>query len=149
MPFELAIGWAVSIGVILVAFWRGSIPEKIVGAGIAGWHLADPIYHWLFTQPQFRHFDAGHFVLDSILFGIVGGVALRANRLWPIFASAAQMIVITGHFSMLLGMDGMQRAYYAMTQLPFYVQLLALLAGTVAHNRRMKRIGRYRDWRST
>ena len=41
----------------------------------------------------------------------------------------------------------MRRAYWAMTQLPQYIQLTALLAGAWAHARRERLIGPYRSWR--
>ncbi len=41
----------------------------------------------------------------------------------------------------------MQRAYWAMTQLPFFIQLLTLIVGTAFHMRRKRILGPYPDWR--
>ena len=46
-------------------------------------------------------------------------------------------------------LSGINRAYWAMTQLPPYIQLFALVCGAAFHNRRLQRIGHYRSWRTT
>jgi len=62
-------------------------------------------------------------------------------------AAAAQLICYSGHIAVFIQPHGMRRAYWAMTQLPPFIQLVALLLGAAAHARRARRWGEYRSWR--
>ncbi|MBO9498597.1 MAG: hypothetical protein J7496_11260 [Novosphingobium sp.] len=130
------------------AIWRGGAPERRGGVIMAIYAVSDPIYHRLFSAPQFRFVDPGHVVMDSLQFIALTALALRANRMWPLWAASSALIAISGHLALLIGPRGLQRAYWAMTQLPLYPELLAVLLGTIAHRLRYRRIGPYRDWRA-
>jgi hypothetical protein len=88
-----------------------------------------------------------HVVLDGCELVAIFRLALRANRMWPLWAAAAQLICVSGHVAVFVSPEGMRRAYWALTQLPQYIQLIALVLGAVAHARRFDRIGPYRSWR--
>ena len=129
------------------AYSRGGPPERFAAVLLAGLVLADTVYHLLFGPSGFDRVDPWHVFLDVTVLGLVVWIALRANRVWPLFVAAAQLLSVTGHIAVLLEPDGMRRAYWAMTQLPQYIQLTALLAGAWAHARRERLIGPYRSWR--
>jgi len=74
-------------------------------------------------------------------------VALRANRGWPLFVSAAQVLIVTGHLAKVWDVAVVRTAYWAVTQVPFLFQLAVLAAGTLAHMARRRHIGRYHSWR--
>jgi hypothetical protein len=131
----------------LIAYLRGGPPEKYAAAIIVGWIAADAVYHLLFGFSQFDTVDPVHVVLDGAELVAILWLALRANRLWPLWAAAAQLICVSGHLAAFIEPGGMRRAYWAMTQLPQYIQLVALLLGAAAHARRERRMGRYRSWR--
>jgi uncharacterized membrane protein len=109
--------------------------------------LIDALYHVLFGPSGFDTVDPVHVVLDGAELAAIMWLALRANRVWPLFAAAAQVLCVTGHIAVFIEADGMRRAYWAMTQLPQYIQLTALLCGAIAHARRERIIGPYRSWR--
>lgn len=136
--FLAGCGWGYS---------RGGPPERIAAAIIVVWVISDVVYHLLFGPSGFNKVDPVHLLLDGGELVAITWLALRANRLWPLFAAAAQLICFSGHVVALIEPGGMQRAYWAMTQLPPYMQLLALVLGAVAHARRLRRIGAYRSWR--
>lgn len=131
----------------LVAYRRGGPPEQLAAAVIIGWILADATYHLLFGPSGFASVDPVHLVLDGGEMVAILWIALRANRMWPLWAAAAQLICVSGHVAALIEPGGMRRAYWAMTQLPQYIQLTALLLGAAAHARRERVIGPYRSWR--
>jgi hypothetical protein len=56
-------------------------------------------------------------------------------------------MTMLGHLAVLIESGGMRRAYWAMTQLPPYVQILAMVCGAAFHARRFRQIGHYRSWR--
>jgi len=145
----LEFGWILMFASVAYASWCGSIPERQGAAIIAAWYLADPSYHAIFGPPQFRFVDPSHVVMDTAETLALGYVALRANRMWPLWAAAAELTALSGHLALAINPVGLQRAYYAVTQLTIYPQLAALLLGTLAHRRRLRRTGPYRDWRTT
>ena len=130
------------------AYSRGGPPERFAAVLLAGLIVVDTAYHLLFGPSGFDRVDPWHLFLDITMLGFLLWLALRANRIWPLFVAAAQLLSVTGHIAVLVQPDGMRRAYWAMTQLPQYIQLTALLAGAWAHARREKLLGPYRSWRT-
>ena len=145
LQMALVISLVLAAG--LVAFWRGGPPERLAAAIIVAWILVDAGYHLLFGPSGFERVDPVHLVLDGAELVAIMALALRANRMWPLWAAAAQLICVSGHVAIFVQPTGMRRAYWAMTQLPQYVQLIALLLGAAAHQRRARRWGEYRSWR--
>jgi hypothetical protein len=130
-----------------IAWSRGGPPERIAAAIIVGWIVLDVLYHLMFGPADFNEVDPVHLVLDGAELVAIVSLALRANRVWPLWAAAAQLICVAGHVAALVEPRGMTLAYWAMTQLPPFIQLIALVSGAVAHTRRTHRIGPYPSWR--
>ena len=131
------------------ALWRGGAPERIAAKVVIVWILTDVGYHLLFGPSGFEVVDPAHLLIDGAELVAIMWLALRANRIWPIWAAAAQVMTFSGHLVVMIGESGINRAYWAMTQLPPYIQLLALVCGAAFHNRRFRRIGHYRSWRTS
>lgn len=148
MPAEVGTTLALFLVAGLLAFLRGGPPEKAAAAIIVAWILADVVYHLLFGPSGFDAVDPVHVVLDGAQLIAIAGLALRANRMWPLWAAAAQLICVSGHLAAYIEPGGMRRAYWAMTQIPPFIQLVALMLGAAAHQIRSKRIGQYRSWRA-
>jgi hypothetical protein len=132
----------------LFAFREGGKPEKAVAsiyviAFIFG--ILNRIFRggaaFLELEPMFLGIEFG--VLVGLTF-----VAIRANRWWPLCASALQLIVITTHTAKAIGIQGLPGVYWGMTTIPTYLQFGVLLLGIAAHFRRVRRIGLYPDWRT-
>ena len=132
---------------VLVAYRQGGPPERLAATIIVAWMISDVSYHLLFGPSGFDTVDPVHLVLDGAELVAIVWLALRANRMWPLWAAAAQLICVSGHLAVTLEPDGVRRAYWAMTQLPPFIQLIALVFGAVFHTRRLQRIGPYRSWR--
>jgi hypothetical protein len=147
MPLEVTFALTLFLGAGLLAFWHGGQPERIAAGIIIGWILTDVAYHLLFGPSGFETVDPVHLVIDGAELIAIVWLALRANRMWPLWAAAAQLICVSGHVAAFVEVGGMTRAYWALTQLPPFIQLVALVLGAVAHTRRFERIGPYRSWR--
>ncbi len=126
---------------------KGDEPERLVAIIIVAMFGFDIANHLFFGDPTWFEVNPGHFVIDVWALLTMTWVALKANRGWPLWVSATQLIVVMAHFAKLLEIDEARRSYWIMTQLPQWVQILGLLAGTWAHVQRQQRIGRYAAWR--
>ena len=147
MAPEVFIAIAFIVGGVLVAYHRGGQPERMAATIIVAWVVSDISYSLIFGPSSFDTVDPGRVILDGGELVAITWVALRANRMWPLWAAAAQLICVSGHIAAFIEVGGMRRAYWALTQLPAFIQLIALVLGAVAHARRFDRIGPYRSWR--
>ena len=146
MPIVVSTTLVVVLAGALFAYARGGPPERLAAGFITALFVTDIGYHLLFGPSGFDRVDPVHLVLDGAELIAIMWLALTANRMWPLWAAAAQLICVSGHLALFVE-PGMRRAYWAMTQLPQYIQLTALVLGAVAHARRYERIGPYRSWR--
>lgn len=142
--------WTLRIAIAAIAifaFRKGGEPERLVAAVLLAAAGLDVFNHILFGEPAFYLVNPGHLVIDVWSMIALMWIALRANRAWPMWVSAAQIIVVLGHVSKIVELSLVRYGYYAMTQVPLNVQAAALLIGTIAHMRRQERIGNYNAWR--
>jgi len=147
MPFDVLVVLGLSAAIIGFAVRRGGQPEKFGAAVIALNLCIDLAVRQWAGRWDFTAFSTTRFVIDLAEFGLLFFLAMNANRVWPIFSAAAQLVAIGGSLAVLRSDGGMQVAYWAVTQLPLFGQLAALMIGTFLHSRRQAVIGPYRDWR--
>lgn len=133
--------------ILVLAFRKGGDPEKLVAAVLASTAVLDLGNHAVFGKTAFFSVNPGHVVIDTWAMITLMWVGLRANRGWPLWVSAAQIIVVLGHLAKIVDLSLVRYGYFAMTQMPLNIQAIALLIGTVAHLRREELIGRYHGWR--
>ena len=147
MAIEVILSLALFAAAGAYAWRRGGPPERIAAKIVIVWILTDVTYHLLFGPSGFVVVDPAHLVIDGAELVAIVWLALRANRMWPLWAAAAQLMTFMGHIAVIIGESGWNYAYWAMTQVPPYMQLIALVCGAAFHNRRFRRIGHYRSWR--
>lgn len=147
MPLEVTSSMILAAFAITFAIYRGSMPERCVSISLITWILVDWIFHYMTAPANYGHVIVAHVIFDTFLMFALFATALRANRVWPCWAAASSLIVVFGHLVAAVYGSGMQRAYWAMTQLPFFIQLLTLIVGTALHMRRRRILGPYTDWR--
>lgn len=146
-PYQTAV-LTFFVTVCLLARYKGGPPEQFASALLLGWILVDALYHKLFGPSGFTYVDPVHVVFDGTELAAITWLALRANRIWPLWAAAASLITFSGHLAMMARPSGLNQAYWAMSAVPQFIQLAACLLGIVAHQRRLKKLGRpYRSWR--
>jgi hypothetical protein len=73
-------------------------------------------------------------------------LALRAERFWPLWISALQLLGTSGHLVKLMDPGVVPRAYAFAAIFWSYPMLLLLALGTYRHQRRLKRFGTDRSW---
>lgn len=132
----------------IFAFRLGEMPEKIFVSMIAVSDLIEIVNRAIFGRRGFEDFDASRLLLDLLMLLVCVWLLIRANRIWTVFAAAAQLVVVIGSLAVLVPQQGMQLAYWAMTQAPLWLQIGILVTGIAAHRERVKRLGPYRSWRT-
>ena len=147
MPVEIGATLVVFLVVGALALRLGGPPEQYAVGIIVGWLLVSLTYQAIAGPASFGRVDPVRFALDGAELVAIFALALRANRMWPLWAAAAQLICVSGHIAAFIEPGGMRRAYWVMTQMPPFIQVMALLLGAFAHAARSKRIGPYRSWR--
>lgn len=142
---------AVLIVLFVQALRRGAAPERILTTTLLGMLVFDRIYHLITSQRgvMIMGVNLGHFAIDTIGLAIFLTVALCANRSYPLWIGAAQLIAFSSHVYPMLVHDVRGPAYLAMSIMPSYVQATAMALGLIAHTRRLKRRGSYRSWRAS
>jgi hypothetical protein len=147
MPIEVAVPVVLFGFTAALSAAVGAFPERAGALILVAWLLLERLYH-LFVGPGF--FTGAlevYIALDVLAFVGFGALALTANRVWPLVATSLQTIALLGHLAVWLGVPGEAKAYWTMTQLPPLLMALVVIAGTILHSRRSRRIGPYRNWR--
>jgi hypothetical protein len=132
---------------VVLALRKGDEPEQLTSLVLMTAVFSDNLNHWLFGTPNYFTINPGHLVLDGWQLIVLVWVALYANRGWPLWVGALQMIAVAGHLSKLFDIAEIRRGYWVMISVPGYVQLVVLWVGLASHARRVERIGPYAAWR--
>jgi hypothetical protein len=136
--------------VVLLAHWRGSLPERLAAWLLLAGFLAALIHMRSTGIDPADILNPVQFTIDSLTWLLLVGLALRANRVWPLFLCALQTVIVLAHVLALLGLRwdlGLTPVHRGMAVFAQVYQLPVLLAGLLAHVLREWRIGPYRDWR--
>lgn len=141
----------ISMALLVLAVLRwGAGPERVCAATIAFMNLGDRLYHAVIDRGTlYASVDLGHLFIDVVAAALFIGVALRANRVYPLWLSAFQLVSVISHFAREMDAKLVTFAYGLMTYAPYYFILLILTSGLLTHARREKRYGPYPSWRTS
>lgn len=135
---------------LAVAIWRwGGSPERWLAAVFIA-TMVVPIYvvrtlgmHTFAGGPW-----AGYYVLIDVVAAVLFvGVALNANRNYPMGIAAFQLVAVGAHMVKAVADIASPLAIAILVIGPTYLQLLLLLTGFIRHIRRERHFGPYRAWR--
>ncbi|WAT17933.1 hypothetical protein OZN62_13610 [Aurantiacibacter sp. MUD11] len=150
IEYRAYIQYLIIFSLTAYAFWRGDGPEKEAGAILSGMVAMDVGYHLLLPESGvYSEVDLGHLVIDLLVLILLGRLAVRANRIYPLWMLAGQIISTLMHFNRELSPTLDPIAYLVLTRMPSYLQIMALGVGLVAHRVRVHRYGTYRSWRNS
>lgn len=145
---DLQYGYAALL--FLVAMFRGAAPERILATVLGGMLLVDQIHHAFVGGSVLWHkVNVGHLAIDLVVLAAVFAVALRANRIYPLWIGAAQIIAVLAHLYRLSLTEINRFAYDMMSVMPSYIQLAALTLGLTFHMWRRRKLGSYSSWRAS
>jgi hypothetical protein len=134
--------------VLAAARRRGAGPERLCAAVMVGMEALDLVYHFIVGRGAFHEsVDIGHLVIDLAAGAAFLFVALKANRIYPLWMAALQLTSVLAHFAREANPHAAGLAYAYLGYGPFYLELVVLFAGIALHARRVRRKGTYRSWR--
>src|SRR3546814_11555383 len=103
-------------------------------------NVADRIYHALVGRGTiYGSVDIGHLIIDMLVAAVFIGVALKANRVYPLWLSAFQLVSVVSHFAREESRKIAELAYFLMNYVPYYALLLILAGGIWRHAVRTRR----------
>ncbi|MCJ2183828.1 hypothetical protein MTR62_14160 [Novosphingobium sp. 1949] len=130
-----------------LAAWKGGEPERLGGLVIlAMWGLQS--FGEYFLPSRFSTVDPVAFCSDLVGTLGFGFIALHARRVWPLWAASLQLLSLSAHFARWADIGIPKIVYALMRGGPTFVVMLVLLAGTLAHWRRMRRVAVDHPWQS-
>lgn len=125
------------------ALWRGGAPERIAALLFAG--AAAMTYASMYSY-GFRAISGLYLLLDLGLFVAIGLLSLWADRFWPMWVAALQLVVLAGHGVRATHPELLPFIYYVATAKLAYPMILLLAIGTIRHRERLARWGSDFDW---
>jgi hypothetical protein len=129
---------------VSAAFLKGGTPERS-GATIIVVALSLEWVGRAFVPPDFNSIYPVAVIIDAIATASFGVLSLYARRVWPIWATALQVLSLTSHFAQ--GIEPSHPGIYiTMKSGPTLAVLVALLLGTIFHLRRLRRFGNDPSW---
>lgn len=126
------------------ALWRGGAPERWVGAIFL---LAFPASRLAYGLGwDWAGLTLGVLLVDLAMLVALVGIALRANRQWPIPMAAMQILQTVGHLLKLAEPSMLPLLYWLSRVSWAYPMLLLLALATLRHANRERRLGAERPW---
>lgn len=142
MNYHFLLPW---LACTLYALIAGGAPERIA---VSVYGLAVVATHFAISgaATRWQGLEFGVFVVDTIAFAAFCLLSMRADRFWPIWASALIGVGVLGHFGRWYAPELTPWAYAVVLTIWSYPILVLFVFGTWAHRRRLARTGSDPAW---
>jgi uncharacterized membrane protein len=124
----------------LTAWFRGGTPERLGALLLATAAVVSTLVADSGSYP-FAEFEWGLFAIDSILFLTLVWLALSADRYWPMWLAALQLVSVWVHPAFAFSQSKIAFAYAVTSIFWSYPMLMILAIGAVRHHKRTHFIG--------
>lgn len=143
--FQSVYAWIICVAALVF----GGGPERAFAmVWLILFKIVDGIYHAFVEQSyQMIGVDVFHASLDAIALVVWVAIALFANRNYPLWIAAMQLLAVVAHLARGLVESIAPVAFAVMAFAPGYFQLAFITVGLVRHLLRKREYGSYRDWR--
>ena len=121
------IGAALIIAVCGFAFLKGDEPERVAGgAFVLAWFAS------LLAQDDssLNQVQWGVFAIDLVMLVVLGALAWKSRRTWPVWAAACQLMVVTSHVMSMVDVRPAIANFIWVINLAGYGVLVSLAVGT-------------------
>lgn len=144
MPLRIALFLAFLAGASAYALRRGGAPERWTAATML---IAAISTAMLPDFPgRFTAIDRGEFAIDMGVLAILTVLASRADRFWPLWVAALQLVAIMVHAVRAYDTSILPIVYARGVGEIAYPMITLLVIGTWRHREREAERGPERDW---
>ena len=145
MPLRVVAFNLVQVAACLYALRRGGAPERWVAGMMAAAAVSTALLPY---RPglTFRSVDEPQLLVDVALMIGLTSLAVRADRYWPLWVAALQVIAIAAHLVRAMDATIVPAVYNQAIGKLAYPMILLLIAGTWRHRRRGLAGTRDADW---
>jgi hypothetical protein len=127
------------------AFFKGGAPERVGSTILAVASILTLVTVWGRSH-GYASFQLGIFLVDLACLVAFLALALRAERYWPLWIAAVQLIATAAHGMKLADPAIIGRAYAFAMAFWSYPMLLLIALGTWRHQQRLARNGADPSW---
>lgn len=140
----------ISAIICMAAMQFGSAPERLLSTALFADFVLEEACAVVLGREFAIEYNGMYCTLEFALLVFVCAVAVRANRVYPLWLGGAQIIAVSAHVLLqVLGPDALS-ACDAIDTVASAMVMIGLVAGLVSHARRKQRLGRaYPDWTRT
>lgn len=130
---------------VALAIWQGGSPERLAALVILLMALLQFLGSSIFGR-QFAVVDLVSLSVDVV--GLVGmtAIAFFANRYWPLWTSAMQLLSCVSHLGREISGKVEPLVYAVLKTGPTFIVLIILLLGTLLHWRRQRKFAQDPSW---
>lgn len=136
---------ALLLGSCGYALLRGGAPERIVGGSLLTAYAAT-LLAYSELPSRFNQVEMTVLLVDALLLCGLVAVALRADRLWPLFVAGLHLTTIGAHLIKFFDINMIRVTYAVMIAAWSYPMLVLLAVGTWRHQRRLRVHGHDHPW---
>jgi hypothetical protein len=130
------------------AIWKGGAPERIAAATLfVGAQISLAAVH--FHHRQFINEEYGLLTTDALILLVLGAIAFRSTRWWPLFLAGLQLDGVLVHLIHFAAPQAIPIAYLDATALWSYPMVLILAGGTWRHVSRLRERGEDQPWKAS
>lgn len=136
---------------LALAIWRwGAGPERwLIAVFLATMVVPVYFFQWLgLGFVALGPYAWLYVVVDLVAAIAFVAIAVNANRNYPMWIAAFQLVAMGAHGARGLVDAVSPFAYLVLASGPSYCQLALIFLGFLRHLRRERRFGRYREWRT-
>lgn len=142
------IYWTLLAGTLVFVLWRGGQPER---TAIVAWTAASLLSTGS-VELRLGSYDSvqfGVFAIDIVLLAAFVWLALRADRVWPLWVTGFHLVGVLTHVAKVLKPDLHPWAYAIGQAGGGYLVLAAITIGTLRHSTRVRKSGPERSWKAS
>jgi hypothetical protein len=126
------------------ALLRGATPERLISTLFLAANVATVVTG--LSEPRLGQTRWGVVAVDVGLLLALGAVALRANRIWPLWITSMQLFTVMAHVGNMMMPGVRPNAFWWSIILTSLIMLWALAHQTNLHQKRVARMGAERSW---
>lgn len=129
----------------LYALARGGTPERF-GALTLLLGYALTVVATTNSTVSSSSVEIGVLVVDLLCLAALVTLAIRAERFWPLWLAALQLLTVAAHGAKFADPETIRRAYEFLMVFWSYPMIFLLIVGTWRHQQRISRLGYDRAW---